>query len=558
MYKIATLLFVAILARGCDSKIVVDHVDSGKSVPANGVIYSLPNTVAKLQVKVDKARATGAQYSPFAPIFAPDGDAVCKYETIDEATYTACIGGQDSYSLQQGAIISTFGEPDPTQVFLVRFVGNGRIDQSLSLTWNETGLLSSASSQVTNRTSDILLAGLKAVTGLGIKLALGAAKVTDDNKSACDSGPTEQDKWILPVLATTGNGGAPTLIQNYCSMKMSERRKFPQSGNTTAFTIKDGAAVVKTVSFKDLLQEAVNAYTNDVANLVKARLTILSDNGQSSTPAALLAPIEAEISKRLTDLYLGTKKTFTWEGVLNLRNLPQIQCAIGDAQAGCVDLNNPNKGLLVDVINIDESKGICLKTELSPESKPIPKSGPSTFQILNGAACDNATAIKMRLNFFPVSDSQLFTRITSVPGSEQSFRYRVPAQVQGVICTTTHSGGATVCDDSKKTYGSGVFSVAQLGKIIALPVTRHSKSLSYELGFIESTGALKSFKLNSTGGVDPATIDALSGVAGSIIEARQKGDEINKLTRLQQLLKLQDDICTIQKKYGLECTVQPQ
>src|SRR4051794_25106649 len=101
MYKIAALMFVAILARGCDSKIIVDHVDSGASVPANGVLYSLPNTVAKLQVKVDKNSTIGAPYSPFAPIFAPDGDPVCKYDKITQETYTACIGEQNTYSLQQ-------------------------------------------------------------------------------------------------------------------------------------------------------------------------------------------------------------------------------------------------------------------------------------------------------------------------------------------------------------------------------------------------------------------------------------------------------------------------
>src|SRR5262249_23604737 len=146
----------------------------------------------------------------------------------------------------------------------------------------------------------------------------------------------------------------------------------PQYGTTTVFTIRDGAAVVKTISFKELLQDAVNAYTDEVANLVNARLRILSDNGQSSTPAALLAPIDTEISKKLTNLYLGAKKTFTWEGVLDLRGLPQIECALGDTRASCVDLSNPNKGFLIDVINIDEQNGICLKTELSPDSKPIP------------------------------------------------------------------------------------------------------------------------------------------------------------------------------------------
>jgi hypothetical protein len=560
VYKITVLLFVTVLARGCDSKIVVDKVDHGAAVPANGVIYALPTTVTRVQVKVDKATATGAPYSPFAAIFAPDGDPLCKYEKIDEDSYQKCLAGQDSYSLQQGATISTYGVPDPEEVFLVRFEGKGAIDQSLSMTLNETGLLSAASSQVTNRTSDIVLSGLKLVTGLGIKAALGFA---GPGKSPTDCGPGSiaQDKWIVPELVKGGPNSAAALIKTYCGIKREDRKKFPvvrrpdgtYSGDVVAirFADEDGKVIRKT--FQQLLAEAVEAHADDVDGLIGARLNILQANGQIFEPAALLTRIEAEISQNLTKLFIGTKKTVTWEGSLDLRNLPKGPCDLNDrSNPTCNDLNDQSKGSLVDVLRINEQKGICVTSELAPDSKPIPKK----FALLAGAACSNAPAVKMRLNFYPHSDAQLFTRITSVEGSERSFRYRIPAQVEAVLCDATAAGSR--CDNDKKTYGSAIFSVAQLGTIISLPATRHSKSLTYELALIESTGALKTIKLNAAGGLDAATIDALSGMAGSVIEARQKGDEINQLTRQQQLLKLQDDICTIQKKYGLPCTVQPQ
>ena len=85
--------------------------------------------------------------------------------------------------------------------------------------------------------------------------------------------------------------------------------------------------------------------------------------------------------------------------------------------------------------------------------------------------------------------------------------------------------------------------------------------LSYDLGFIEATGGLKTFKLGTTGALDTATIDALNGVGGTLIDARntarKNADELTTLTKEDQLLKLRDDICTIQKKYGLPCTVAP-
>jgi hypothetical protein len=560
MYKLATLLFVAILVRGCDSKIVVDHVSLNTSVPANGMIYALPKTGAKLQVKVDKTTSIGAPYSPFAAIFAPDGDRVCKYDTITKETYTKCISGQDSYSLQPGAIITTFGEPDPDQVFLVRFLGSGRIDQSLSMTWNDTGLLTAASAQVTNRTTDILVSGLKVVTGLGIKAALGASK-SEDADEPCGKGSIAQDKWIVTELTKAGLNIAPALVRNYCEIKISDRRKFPERPNTPALDIKDDSTVVETLTFGDLLTRARTAYADEVYKLIDLRGRILTDDDNLNTANSdLLSHLDTEISKKLTELYLGRKKSFPWEGTLQLRQLPQLHCGLTDSDRddGCDAMDREPGGWFFDVINIDEREGICTKAELSPDSKPIPIAGAEKFAILKEEACDKATAIKLRLNFYPESRAQLFPRITSVAESEQSFRYRVPAQVKGVLCTTKQSKDGTLCDEEKKTYGAAVFSVAQLGTIISLPATRHSKTLSYDLAFIESTGALRTFKLNSAGGLDPAMIEALGGVAGSIIEARQKGDEINKLTRMQQLLKLQDEICTIQKKYGLPCTVQPE
>jgi hypothetical protein len=550
VYRITMLLFVAFFARGCDSKIVVDKVEPGTAVPANGVMYALPTTVASILVKVDKTTTKGAPYSPFAAIFAPDGDALCKYETIDEDEYEKCLDGQDSYSLQPGATISTRGVPDPNEVFLVRFQGKGAIDQSLSMTWNETGLLSSASSQVTNRTGDIILSGLKLVAGLGIKAALGGGKA--ESLTECPRAPIAQDKWIVPELVKAGESTRASLIKTYCGIKVEERNNFPSAGNAIAIRLPDGHGGVIHKTFQQLLAEAVAAHAEDVDGLMGARLNILQAKGQLFETASLLTRIEAEISQNLSRLFIGTKKTLTWEGSVDLRNLPKVTCDLNDGNAMCNDLNDPTKGRLFDVLHLDEQNGICVTSELAPDSKPIPKK----FNTLTGGACTNAPAVKLRLNFYPHSDSQLFTRITSVEGSERSFRYRIPAQVKAMLCDATTNGFR--CDDAKRTYGSAVFSVAQLGRIISLPATRHSKSLTYDLALIESTGALKTIKLNSAGGLDPATIDALGGIAGSLIDARQKGDEINQLTRQQQLLKLQDEICTIQKKYGLPCTVQPE
>lgn len=526
-YKIATLLFAAMLFRGCDSKVVVVPVPPNTSTPAEGVIYALPNTVARLQVKIDKTVRSGARYAPYAAIFAPDGDPVCKEQKCTDEN-------EKTYSLQQGTTFATYGEPDPNNVFLVKFSGKRTVDQSLSMTWNEVGLISATSASVTNRTGDVILSGLKLAAGLGTKAAFGAdlasiARAKPEVKRKCLSEPSDTDEWVIDILKDATSPSDARLIGNYCAIDKDVRDKFappdtPLGGGE--IFVDSETKVERPYTYGDLLKDAVKAYVNNVAPLIATRLTILTGGSLSSEPATLLSHIEAEINQQLTILYLGTKKTLTWEGTLDVRRL---------------EVSTP-----LTILRIDSRKGICLGySELSPDSKPIPG---DKFPILRDPECAAAAPINLTLNFYPDSNKQLFNKITDITTGERSFRYRIPAQVKAMLADA----------DYTKVYGTGVFSVAQLGTVISLPANRHSKTLSYELAFIESTGALKTFKLGTTGGLDTATIDALSGIGGTLLDARKQNDELNRLTRQDQLLKLQDDICTIQKKYGLPCTVQPQ
>jgi hypothetical protein len=190
--------------------------------------------------------------------------------------------------------------------------------------------------------------------------------------------------------------------------------------------------------------------------------------------------------------------------------------------------------------------GVCLsQSELPPDAKPLPDTFPSPSK------CASGKTISLALDYYPAIEAQLFGRLADDATGERSFRYRVPAQVR-----------ATLEDDQHSSFGGGVFSVAQFGTVVSLPAKRASKALTYELGFVEATGALKTFKLGTTGGLDAATVDALAAAGGTALDARNKArvaeDELSRLTRDAGVLKLQDEICTIQKKYNLPCTVEPR
>jgi hypothetical protein len=521
------LLYVGIptfLAAGC-SKVVVVQVPVPPAAPirAEGVFYALPRTVVRIGIKVDKAKYVAGPYMKFAAIFAPGSDPVCKDQDCTEEN-------NKIYSLQKAVTFSTFGEPDPTNVYMVKFVGGGTLDQTMALTWTDTGLISTASASVTNRTGDVIVSGLKLAAGIAAKSAFGASAIVKQTKAknehlACPH-PSGNDDWILTIL-TSGTDfpdANDALVANFCEIPV-DNPKDPKDHHVRS----DLKYAKATPDNESLMTDAYTAYMVHIAPLSRARGTLLSGTSASFEPTALITKMDTLLDLQNKALYLGSTDTKTWEGSLDIRNL-----------------NNAGS---LSLMHIDPKAGICLESNvaMSIESKLLPPS----FTLLNGPGCVAAPTISMSTTLFP--GAQLFQSVaggTVAPAGELSFRYRIPAQVK-----------ADIVDGQSATYGSSVFSVAQLGVVAALPARRRSKTLSYDLAMVEATGGLKSFKTSSTGSVDAGTVDAASGIAGTLLDARNTSnaakDEVNVLTRQDTILKLKVDICTQQKALGMDCAVQP-
>lgn len=502
-------LLAALALFGC-AKVVVVPVPANEPSPANGLIYALPNTVIRVSVKVDSTEYQTAKFAAYAAIFAPGSKPVCKDP--------ACTAERKTkFSLQQGSTFATYGEPDPDNVFLVKFTNGGAIDQQISMTWDEAGLLTAATSQVTNRTTDVALSGLKLLAGLGTKAAAGAVSAGGAPTTTCpdtdystDAALKSADNWAIPILTdpsyVDSNTGA-NLLTNYCAVDPDVRKSFPQDSTQ--------------------LRAASRAYVTNVSQLATGRLKLLGGNSPEGDASAMLTQVNAEITNQLTKLYIGSKSTTTWNGTLDVR-----------------PTSSPSS---VTILHLDPAQGFCVEhADIPPDAKPVP----DKFTIA-GASCENAPAVNLDFTYYPETSKQLFTKITDITEGDRSFRYRIPGQVS-----------ATILDSKGTNYGTGIMWVAQFGRVISLPADRRSKMLSYDLTFVEATGGLKTFKLGTTGGLDAATIDALTSVGGTVLDYRatasKNSDELSTLTREDQLLKLRDDICTIQKKYGIACTVELQ
>ena len=297
------------------------------------------------------------------------------------------------------------------------------------------------------------------------------------------------------------------------------------------------------------LEDALRAYQARVLPLLRGRAKLVGvDQIFAEDAGAYLDRIDAMISKELAALFVGSKKAKTvWTGTLDVA---------------------PTAAGTTPFLRINPAKGVCAQASLAPISKSIPKD-----ITLTGADCTSAHGVQLKVDYHPPKATQMFDVVEQSikdPEGKLSFRYRIPAQVSAKVEDTTAIKHPELIPGQKtpsqEVYGSAVLSVAQLGHIAALPAKRNSKSMSYELGFIEATGGLKSFKLSSTGALDAATLDSLGTTVNSFLDARAtaeaaeaaKTDELAVLQRRAAILKAQSDICAALATFGLPCDVEPE
>ncbi|HJQ99900.1 MAG TPA: DUF4831 family protein [Candidatus Polarisedimenticolaceae bacterium] len=485
------LLVLSLFAMVACAKVLVLPVTSATKPEGSGVYYALPQTLIRVKLKVDRTVLTPAPFQDFAAIFAPGGAIACD----------GCKEKRTKYSIQEPATLGTLGVPDPTNIYLVQFVGGRAMDQTLSMTWNEAGLASNAAASVTNKTGDAVLASVKAATGLAIKASgYGATRGAPPDASPPSSCPvcSEKDSLVLPILSADElEEQSRLLIENWCDIEQATR-------NTKEIDT-------------DALKKAVSAYASRLLDLVASHAELLRGKTQSFEPVALAAKVEAQIDNQLRALYLGRKETTTWEATLNV--------PADTART---------------VFELEPTNGICPLPEfLAPDSATMPSAWKSSNPCTE--------FVKLTLEYEPKKEDQLFWAVqnnTKAAPEPSSFRYRIPAQMKATLT-------------GKSVYAAALLNVAQLGCVATLPAKRNSKGLGYDLAFIEATGGLKSFKLSSTGGLEPATIDSSAAIAGSILDARAKeaakDDELTLLKQEAELLELKKKICDAQKALNLPC-----
>lgn len=532
MKSLIAMFLVASLA-GC-AQIKVDKVESYDPVAATGIVYALPKTIVRLDLKVDHVTYEEGKYAEFKKIFAPDADDLCK----EKSEGRPC----PAYVVQDTATIATYGRPDPDNLYMVNFLTGGFLtDQTMTMSWAENGLVSGTAASVTNRSIDVAISTIKLAASVGTKAVTGGAGFTPATvkgaglllarrrPNTCDFDPAVKgrlqqtplpnDDWVIGVLIDKTKGSVTdAVIANYCSLSNAERSRFTD---------------------RKRLESAASFYTNKIGDLAANRDSLLAGTQAVLDIVATLGRLESQIDKNINAAFVGTKKTKTWNVSADVRT------------------DKLRLGTDIEVLRWDPAFGACLGNDVEqvPASADLPESfnDSTNFRCNAGKpATGGLRTALLKVALSPAAAEQVFTRVKDVvDGSDRSFRYRIPAQVLGTLTSDT------------KPLAASQFSVAQFGTVISLPAKRSTKALTYDLGFIEATGALKSFKLVTSGAADSSgSIDALSGAAGTVLDARSAAraakSESAQNEALYKELKLRDDICTLQTKLGLQCTTPPQ
>jgi hypothetical protein len=512
---VATTAFPLLLA-SCSARLKVTHlpakVSQAGSKLKNGIYYALPLTVVKAEIRIERTYREPAPFRDYALIFFPEllkreiktgGNVEWKVDVADKRETT--------YSIKD-PVLSTFGEPDPNHVYFVEIQDNKRLDQAITLTWTDRGAVTGAKATVDDTTGDMIMSAVSMAAGLASRTAFGAITPSSKKTSPCPVEPHMDDVKVFDALTIDGTRDEG-LAGNYCGLPPSLRQQI------SAKLDADGIAKLKS---------AKAVYDEQLKPLVDARGSLIRGINPTTDLSGALRELNALINGLRDKYFRGIEDKSSWSGIFEAR-------ADFEERAGSVKVENQS------LLRIHKNNGVQVVGVLAPGNKPMPPEW-----LLAGAGDE----VKLDLSQFETDrKAQLAGIVAAYPGNdagERSFFYRIPA-----TSVTRLKQGQETLVESQQTIG-------QLGVIRSLPANASSRSLGYDVTFIETTGALRSLGLTTKALMQKGYIDSASTSANALLDARQKAnDEVTRLEREFKILDFQSKICTLRAAAGQPCPTPP-
>jgi hypothetical protein len=228
--KLKSLLLVTLVATSVTgqgvfkSKNVVTRVSPDR---LDGVSYALPRTIIHASLPFKRSDARPGEYEKYAPCFFPKDIAAGRI-----------VVSETSFTLEAPTFTFT-GEPDPDQHFVAKIKGGFFEDKTMSLEFNEDGVITKGEATSTNVALDV---------------AIGAARAIISSVAAVRL-PTVERKKVAPD-STEGQDAQRETFERLYELDICRARIVADAASTVVALAKE---VAKLSGDSNAIQQAGNA-----------------------------------------------------------------------------------------------------------------------------------------------------------------------------------------------------------------------------------------------------------------------------------------------------------
>jgi uncharacterized coiled-coil protein SlyX len=529
--RILLAALCAFAGAGCAGKIVVSKVPATSPAPMEGMYYTLPKTVVKVDQPIERVARQAGKYVVYLPLFFPKISAVGAFVPASGAKYNV-----------NKSAVSTYGEPDSENIYYLKLSGNGPVDRTGLFEYTEQGTVSGVASQADNVTTDIILSAIGTAVSLASKsFGADADQVAKATKDLVCGKESREIPCKIKNLINTSSIDTERLLASWAGLTSEQQNTMQAAANGT------------TTRFDDALLSYAEIFT------LREERNLIRKTAASFSADAAMKDFDTAIANELTSSFTGTEKKDTWTFSTNLRDykagqsIPLLKvhrseglCSVEPLPAG--DRPPPAFWFVGASYRCDET---TIRTALQDQLKEINAQTPVDQEVLGRVQKKLNDLTKTLADAKPLSASvapdptagQPFQRIaTATQAGDRGFYYRIPATANVILQL-----GDDPLTISKQ-------SIAQFGFLASLPASVGGRSTAYTLKFYEATGALKSLNLTSKAVLTRGTADAIGANANTLVDARSKADdELTKLDHDSKVLANKVSIYNSCKTLNIAC-----
>lgn len=531
----------------------------------DGVLYRLPRTVVQISQPVKKVKKEPGPFVKYAPCFFTQSDLD---DLITESS--------TKFSLDAPQL-STLGEPDPEESYVVKIKGGYFENKSLLMEYTPTGILSKGEAESKDQSLEFTLKAIKTATSIagafaGIKVPGRSSDfetLTDESEKAREKNAKLEQlqeaqrcyRLIQNFAEKRANDANTAKEKAWQALKAADAAHQQEAGQRYSAALKKLEAAQKDLpvarseaaKFGDSLTPQVTALIDDYFQAKEAHDRLVAMQKRREELVSQPANVNQETFNRLlqeTDktiegyraVFLGLEEEKLWKAVFTYR---------------------PTKSesqYSPPFFAYSSTEGICQIGLSTLQGQLVPPAFKSD-------KCEDVSKLKaVWLLVEKDRDDDEFRRRVAAANSEsqnsegtRGWYYRIPAKAVAYVLTGQMSGpsaGFDFISSSNRAVsevGRSDISVAQLGIVASIPASAAGRTNQASITLDETTGALRNFKYSSSSLLEKSMLDDVQGAAKDVIDAK---DPLKKKKRELEMLKTEKEIQDAKK--ALENSSPPE